>query len=164
MPRRETRHEPLKSTFYWVGTYDWWIPGTYLSYLVSCTLPGLLGFRSAPGRPSAQPNAKACFCRGAYLSRSARFLTRSVRNSRCQCVVAVNEERKEKYPPKEIHNSAHIEGRDGRGLVQLQNSNLCVAVDNGCIDAYSKVRETINEAHPWGSRLKYWSAKSLHKR
>ncbi len=43
-----------------------------------------------------------------------------VRNSRCG--VSVKEARKEWHPPKEVLNSANIEGRDRRGLVQLPNS------------------------------------------
>ena len=43
-----------------------------------------------------------------------------MRNSRCG--VSVKEARKEWHPPKEVLNSANIEGRDRRGLVQLPNS------------------------------------------
>jgi hypothetical protein len=43
-----------------------------------------------------------------------------VRNSRCG--VSVKEARKEWHPPKEVLNSANVEGRDRRGLVQLPNS------------------------------------------
>ena len=43
-----------------------------------------------------------------------------MRNSRCG--VSVKEARKEWHPPKEVLNSASIEGRDRRGLVQLPNS------------------------------------------
>ena len=52
MPMRETRHVPSKSTIYWAGTYDRYIPGICLSYLVNIPLPGpgLPGFCSAPGR------------------------------------------------------------------------------------------------------------------
>jgi hypothetical protein len=44
-------------------------------------------------------------------------------NSRCD--VSVKEARREWHPPKEVLNSANIEGRDSpdrRGLVQLPNS------------------------------------------
>ena len=40
-----------------------------------------------------------------------------MRNSRCG--VSVKEARKEWHPPKEVLNSANVEGRDRRGLVQL---------------------------------------------
>ena len=43
-----------------------------------------------------------------------------MRNSRCG--VSVKEARKEWHPPKEVLNSANIEGRDRRGLVQLPSS------------------------------------------
>ena len=43
-----------------------------------------------------------------------------MRNSRCG--VSVKEARKEWHPPKEVLNSANIECRDRRGLVQLPNS------------------------------------------
>jgi hypothetical protein len=43
-----------------------------------------------------------------------------VRNSRCG--VSIKDARKEWHPPKEVLNSANIEGRDRRGLVQLPNS------------------------------------------
>ncbi len=60
-----------------------------------------------------------------------------VRNSRFG--VSVKEARKE-HPPKEVLNSANIEGRDRRGLVQLLSYScknpcvLCVAVDDGWND------------------------------
>jgi hypothetical protein len=44
---------------------------------------------------------------------------------------------REWHPPKEVLNSASIEGRDRRGLVQLllfSCKNLCVAVDDGWND------------------------------
>ena len=43
-----------------------------------------------------------------------------MRNSRCG--VSVKEARKEWHPPKEVLNSANIEGRNRRWLVQLPNS------------------------------------------
>ncbi len=43
-----------------------------------------------------------------------------MRNSRCG--VSIKEARKKWHPPKKVLNSANIEGRDRRGLVQLPHS------------------------------------------
>ena len=54
-----------------------------------------------------------------------------------RCGVSVKEARKEWHPPKEVLNSANIEGRDRRGLVQLLSfscKNLYMAVDDGWND------------------------------
>jgi hypothetical protein len=69
---------------------------------------------TAPARSLAWSVSTAVF-KGLLLSRSIL-----VRNSRC--VVSVKEARKEWHSPKEVLNSANIEGRDRRGLVQLPNS------------------------------------------
>ncbi len=42
--------------------------------------------------------------------------------SRCGVSSSVKEARKEWHPAKEVLNSANIEGRDRRGLIQLPNS------------------------------------------
>jgi hypothetical protein len=69
---------------------------------------------TVPARSLAWSVSTAVF-KGLLLSRSIL-----VQNSRCG--VFVKEARKEWHPPKEVLNSANIEGRDRRGLVQLPNS------------------------------------------
>jgi hypothetical protein len=69
---------------------------------------------TAPARSLACSVSTAVF-KGLLLSRSIL-----VRNSICG--VSVKEARKEWPPPKEVLNSANVEGRDRRGLVQLPNS------------------------------------------
>ena len=159
LPRRGTSHEPLKITFYWAGTHDWYIPGIYLSYFLRCNLPGLPGPHSTLGRirsgRSADPfgccDRKPCDSRlgpakvpqpGVDLvnmaaparslawsvstaERKGLLLSRSILVWNSRCCVSVKKARKEWHPPKKVLNSADIEGRDRRGLVQLPNS-ICL--------------------------------------
>ncbi len=73
---------------------------------------------TAPARSLAR-SVSTAECQGLLLLRSVL-----VQNSRCG--VSIKEARKEWHPPKEVLNSANIEGRDKRGLVQLHNTKpLC---------------------------------------
>jgi hypothetical protein len=144
----------MKSTLYWAVAYVWYKPGTYLTYLFSCTLPGIPGLHRAPGRIRSGRSADLfgfCDRKPAYsilgpaitpgadlvsMTAPARSLALSVSTAECKglllsrsvlvwnsrCGVSVQEARKEWRPPKKVLNSANIEGRDRRGLIQLPSS------------------------------------------
>jgi hypothetical protein len=57
--------------------------------------------------------------------RKGLLLSRSILVWNSRCCVSVKKARKEWHPPKKVLNSADIEGRDRRGLVQLPNS-ICL--------------------------------------
>ena len=87
-------------------TRGWGLPKFHSQVLISYTwLPLHDPWRLAP---SAHPNSKACFCRGAYLP-----VYGMVRRG-----IAMKKARKERHPPKKVLCPTNVECRDRRGFIQ----------------------------------------------
>ena len=86
-------------------TRGWGLPKFHSQVLISYTW---LPLHDPWLAPSAHPNSKACFCRGAYLP-----VYGMVRRG-----IAMKKARKERHPPKKVLCPTDVEIRDRRGFIQ----------------------------------------------